>query len=250
MTDPAPGGSTGARPTPITPPAEFGDGGQFRHDGHRNSFQFDPPLTHEDALVLAEEAVELGYQMSFRRVDFSLEEIQARLVEEGPSAFLDMTWLQEDISRKESPASAEQRMAERMRKLAPTVDLIITDPFLFTRSRASDPDVYAASLGSMMAPALVKGLQITALVKPTENDPNVREAVEAELRKRESSLSFSVVESDDFHDRFWIADRERGLVIGTSLNKIGRRIFFVDALSDTDVAAVLNEIDQILESPN
>lgn len=201
---------------------------------------------HEDALLLVTRAEELGYRMLFRRADYSLEEIQARLVDEGPSAFLDITWLQEDISPKEPPATAEQRMAERMRKLAPTADLVITDPYLFTRSRVKDSGVYAASVGTMMAPALMKGLQITTVVKPSENDPMVRAAVEAELRAREPGLRLSVVESDDFHDRFWIADRARGLIIGTSLNKIGRRIFFVDELSDTDVAAVLSEVDRIL----
>jgi hypothetical protein len=249
MTDPVPGSGTGAHRAPTSSPVEFGDDGQFRHVGYWNSFQFDPPLTHEDALVLLRRAEELGYRMLFRRADYSQEDIQARLVNEGPSAFLDLSWLQEDISPKEPPATAEQRMAERMRKLAPAVDLIITDPFLFTRSRVKDSGVYAASLGSMMAPALVEGLQITAVVKPSENDPIVRAAVEADLRAREPGLKLSVVESDDFHDRFWIADRARGLVVGTSLNKIGRRIFFVDELSDTDVTAVLSEIDQILARP-
>lgn len=55
-----------------------------------------------------------------------------------------------------------------------------------------------------------------------------------------------MVESNDFHDRFWIADRARGLVIGTSLNKIGSRIFFVDQLSGSDVKAVLAEADPII----
>lgn len=246
MTDPVPGRNTGTRPAPTTSPIEFGDDGQFRHGGYWNSFQFEPPLTHEDALLLVMRAEELGYRMLFRRADYALEEIQARLVEEGPSAFLDTTWLQEDISPKEAPATAEQRMAERMRKLAPTVGLVITDPYLFTRSRVKDSKVYAASLGTMMGPALVKGLEITAVVKPSENDPKVRAAVEAELRGREPGLRLSVVESEDFHDRFWIADRARGLIVGASLNKIGRRIFFVDELSDTDVVAVLSEVDRLL----
>lgn len=247
MTDPVPGSGTDARPAPTTPPVKSSDDGQFRHDGYWNSFQFDPPLTHEDALVLLRRAEELGYRMLFRRADYSLEDVQARLVNEGPSAFLDLTWLQEDISPKEPPATAEQRIAERMRKLAPTVDLVITDPYLFTRSRVKDSDAYAASLGTMMAPALTKGLEITAVVKPSENNPIVRAAVEAELRARQPGIRLFVVESDNFHDRFWIADRARGLVIGTSLNKIGRRIFFVDELSDTDVTAVLSEVDTILD---
>jgi hypothetical protein len=51
-----------------------------------------------------------------------------------------------------------------------------------------------------------------------------------------------VVRSRSFHDRFWIADRSRGTILGASLNKIGSRIFFIDALSDQDVGAVLSEL--------
>lgn len=246
MTDPNPGSSTGTRLTPTKGPVESSDDGQFRHDGNWNSFQFDPPLTHEDALVLVARAEELDYRMLFRRADYSLEQVQAQLVDKGPSAFLDLTWLQEDISPKEPPPTAEQRMADRLRKLAPIADLIITDPFLFTRSRSKDSEVYAASVGNMISSALAKGLRITAIVKPSENDAQVRAAVEAELHARGQDLTISVVESNDFHDRFWIADRARGLVIGTSLNKIGHRIFFVEEFSEDDVAAVLVEVDLIL----
>ena len=53
--------------------------------------------------------------MLFRRTDYSLEEVQERLVEEGPGSFVNMTWLQEDISPKEPPNTAEQRMSDRMK---------------------------------------------------------------------------------------------------------------------------------------
>lgn len=99
-----------------------------------------------------------------------------------------------------------------------------------------------------MSPALRKGQHITAIVSPSGTDAKVRAAVEAELHSRAQDLTISVVESEDFHDRFWIADRARGLIVGTSLNKIGSRIFFVDELSDSDVAAVLAEVDLILHS--
>jgi hypothetical protein len=50
--DPKPGSDTGSGRTASGAPIEFADDGQFRHDAYWNSFQFDPPLTHEDALVL------------------------------------------------------------------------------------------------------------------------------------------------------------------------------------------------------
>lgn len=240
-----PGTDVGSTPAPTGAPIEFADDGLFRHDGYWNSFQFHPPLTHEDALVILKRAEALGYRMLFRRADYSLEEVQAQLVEKGPSAFLNLTWLQEDISPKEPPPTAEQRMAARLRSLAPAAELIITDPYLFTRSRNGDATPYAQSVGRMMAPALTAGLHIIAVVDPRQSDLQVQAAVEAELHTRRQGLNITVLESTDFHDRFWIADRTRGLIIGTSLNKIGGKIFFVDKLSESDVTAVLLELGQV-----
>lgn len=245
MKDPNPGSSTGAQRTPTNKPVESEDDGQFRHDGDWNSFQFNPPLTHVDALLLGTRAERLGYKMWFRRADFSMEQVQAELVESGPSYFLNMTMLQEDISPKEPQSTAEKRMADRMQRLAPKTELIITDPFLFTSSRKSAPEMYAASVGNMFAPALTAGLHITAVVSSDRSHTKVRAAVEAELHKRMNDLTISVIESSDFHDRFWIADRSRGLIVGTSLNKIGGKIFFVDELSEEDLRAVLDEVDKL-----
>lgn len=176
MTDATPGAGTSASPGPTTEPVQFEDDGEFRHFGAWNSFQFDPPLTHDDCLELANHAEEIGYRMLFRRTDYSLEEIQEHLVDEGPSFFLNLTWIQEDISPKEPPKTAEQRMSDRMRKLAPTTELLITDPFLFTGSRKNDCHDYAASVVRMIAPALADGLRITAIVNPSQNNETVRTA--------------------------------------------------------------------------
>jgi hypothetical protein len=248
MTDPSPGEDTGSAPSPRTEPIESTDDGRFRHDGDWNSFQFVPPLTHEDAPLVRARAQELGYEMLFRRADYSMEDVQAQLEDRGPSSFLNMTWLEEDISPKAPAPTAELRMADRLRKLAPVDSLIITDPYLFTSGRKNDSAAYAASVAAMIEPALSPGLQITAIVDLRSSHATVQAAVKAELHARGTDLRISVVDSQDFHDRFWIADRDRGLIIGASLNKIGGRIFFVDELSDADVSAVLDEVDGILDS--
>lgn len=245
MTDPNPGHNTGAQRAPRNNPVESMDDGRFRHDGDWNSFQFIPPLTHTDALALSNQVERLGYRMLFRRADFSMEQVQAELVEKGPSYFLNMTMLQEDISPKEPPPTAEKRMAARVQKLAPATELIITDPYLFTKARRNDPEVYAASVAKILAPALTAGLHIIAVVCPDGDHLPVRQAVEAELRKLESDLRLSVIQSHDFHDRFWIADGSRGLIVGTSLNKIGGKIFFVDELSEADLRDVMEEVDKL-----
>jgi len=133
-----------------------------------------------------------------------------------------------------------------MRRLSPTENLLINDPFLFTSGRKQDSEDYADAVVNMITPALTAGLSITAIVSPAQNDDTVRTAVLDELHAQGSDLSISVVESHDFHDRFWIADRARGFVSGSSLNKIGSRIFFVDELSESDVRDVVAEADAII----
>lgn len=72
----------------------------------------------------------------------------------------------------------------------------------------------------------------------------VQQAVEAAIIAVEPSSEVRVVHSSDFHDRFWIADRKRGVIVGTSLNKIGRKVFFVDALSTSDTTDVVAEVER------
>ena len=50
--------------------------------------------------------------------------------------------------------------------------------------------------------------------------------------------------TDTVHDRVWIADRKRGLVVGTSFNGLGSRAAFLLPLPDPDLVAVLEYLDE------
>lgn len=211
----------------------------IRHDGAWNSFQFDPAPLHDDVLRVADLADRLGYKFLFRMVAYSLDDVQAKLRDEGPSAFLNLVRLQEDISPKASLPSAEHFLTARLLKLAPTSELIITDPYLFTYSRRDDAEVYAASVVRILVPLLSENIRLRLVVDPKASNNAVRGAIEMALKAENPVLELDVVESRDFHDRFWIADRERGAIVGSSLNGIGSRIFLVDTLNKRDVSEVI-----------
>ena len=215
----------------------------MRHEGPWNSFKFDPAPLHDDVLRVADLAESLGYRFLFRPAEYSLEEVQARLREEGPSAFLRIVRVQEDISPKAPLPTAEQFLVERLKKLDPQTELIITDPYFFTHSRRHDADEYAASVARIVTPLLGENVRLKLVIDPNASHDIVRGAVEGALCAKVSGLTIEVIESRDFHDRFWIADRERGVIIGTSLNKLGGKIYFSDALSDSDVVAVLDALE-------
>jgi hypothetical protein len=48
--------------------------------------------------------------------------------------------------------------------------------------------------------------------------------------------------SESFHDRFWIADRARGLFVGTSLNGIGKRYALADYMDEADVRTIVEAL--------
>lgn len=65
--DQDPGSNTAAQHTPTNKPAGSDEDGQVRHVGDGSSFQFPPPLVHEDALLLNKRAEKFGYKMLFQR---------------------------------------------------------------------------------------------------------------------------------------------------------------------------------------
>lgn len=215
--------------------------------GNQNSFRFVPDISHRDLLKVAGFAKQLGYDMKWQELGYTLEEVQKRLRDEGPSAFLQLVRLQEDISPKVPPQQAIHYVAERLEQLAPRDELLITDPYLFTGSAKKDLENYARSVALIIAPLLARGAKLVTIVDRDQTHPDVQDAVLAELVSARADTNFQVVRSKDFHDRFWIADRCRGVIMGTSLHKIGSKIFFMDTLSDSDVAAVLREADAAID---
>ena len=49
---------------------------------------------------------------------------------------------------------------------------------------------------------------------------------------RNTPIPIQVKFTADFHDRFWIAGRSKGLCCGTSFNGVGKRISCINTLSE------------------
>lgn len=50
--------------------------------------------------------------------------------------------------------------------------------------------------------------------------------------------------SDAFHDRFWIANGNKGFISGTSLNGVGKRYSLIEILSEEDVTSIMDIVNK------
>lgn len=121
---------------------------------------------------------------------------------------------------------------------------MITDPFLFPPTPKLGPDEYSKHLTALIAPILQQGADLKLVVNKQANR-EVERKVCAGLRDRVPDVTTHVYRSDDFHDRFWVADRSRGVVVGASLNGLGGKLFLVDSLKPSDAAAIVETLDEV-----
>ena len=65
-------------------------------------------------------------------------------------------------------------------------------------------------------------------------------------KKIENKLTqdIKIIWNDDFHDRFWIADRKKGFYTGTSINGLGKRITLINLLSKDEVKIIIDELNK------
>ncbi|PYG98307.1 hypothetical protein CVV67_21710 [Arthrobacter stackebrandtii] len=204
-------------------------------------FGIRPNPSYRDLMRIDKFVEDLGYRMPMLDRGYSLEEVKEKLRTEGPSAFLNLMWVQEDISPKAPPNEAWMFVAKRLAKLGPSNDLIIIDPYLFPKTPSLGVEGYAKYLAELISPVLTPVATVTSVVNKVTSE-DVMKAVQAELAVLKPGVSWSVKKTEHFHDRFWITDRSKGVVVGASLNGLGSRVFFIDALKAADVGSVVGEL--------
>lgn len=112
-------------------------------------------------------------------------------------------------------------------------ELIIVDPYLFKDER----DEYCNMLASVIKNAQAE--KIIAVTECKNYSQSSHDKVTSIVGKE-----IEVKYSSDFHDRFWIANRQKGFYTGTSFNGVGKRISLINLLSANDVSEIIEELHQ------
>ena len=112
---------------------------------------------------------------------------------------------------------------------------MIIDPYLF-RPDPADAD-YIAFLRQVFGSTIPKVNRVNIVAK-SSNNPAVETDFRAMLQAVKPGVTCSVKNSNVFHDRFWIGDGTKGIVVGTSLTGVGKRFALIDYIGDEDTAAI------------
>jgi hypothetical protein len=123
-------------------------------------------------------------------------------------------------------------------KLKGVKNLLIIDPYFYS----SEATVLV--LFENMVRELSSSLESVTFFTKTHVDAKARAkadpaAMHAVLTKIVPAIKIKDVKTEDFHDRFWIdPDRNIGLVMGTSLNGVTKKIALIDHLKHMDAAQI------------
>jgi hypothetical protein len=158
------------------------------------------------------------------------------IAENGMSSLLSYTITMEDVtSPSMSVNDVELIISKFIERLRPIKRLLIIDPYFYGTS----PTAHQL-LERLLLPHQTDLVEITVICNNTgaPNATNMRLAINSGA----PNATISEIQSSAFHDRFWInPDLGSGVVMGTSLNGIGRKVALVDRLQNTDVADLVAE---------
>ena len=110
-------------------------------------------------------------------------------------------------------------------------ELIIVDPYIFN----CEQDDYCEILASILNQSKAKSVIIVT------DKSNCKKVCYDKLLNK-INIALTVNYSNNFHDRFWIANRKTGFYTGTSFNGIGKKISLINTLCDDDVADIIDEL--------
>lgn len=170
------------------------------------------------------------------------EEFLDHIAKNGLSSLFNFTFVMEDIT---SPSMTindiEKVIAKFLTNLNGAKKLVVIDPYFYSKSKISDISILFKNLLAGISSDLQEIVFISN-GRSTDTKTDIHSAVSS----IDSKISIKDFSTDEFHDRYWIdPDNNVGIVMGTSLNGLGKKIALIDKLSSEDVEEIVNLAKEI-----
>lgn len=144
-----------------------------------------------------------------------------------------------------SADGSDQTRQEALRRLRQfsngAANLTVVDPYLFG-DRTLDPNGYVDELirATGVGSPELKRLHVVFDSSRGNNKYLRRQLTEKAIS---AGTTFSEKDTNLFHDRIWLADRQRAVLVGTSFGGLGNRLCFIVDLPELDVKVLLQFLE-------
>jgi hypothetical protein len=115
--------------------------------------------------------------------------------------------------------------------------LILVDPYIF-------PQKYDDNYKQLLLSIIKYFDNINVMEIITQN--NYNRILYSELSNEINNKNqINIKNTDMIHDRFWIFNKSKGIVVGTSLNGVGNKYTLINPLNDKDIKDILEMLKMI-----
>lgn len=214
--------------------------------GNSSSKRFDADaaiLLKQFGKILREK---LGLEIRIVQMDwFDYEKCQQLIINEGITSFMSMVTIKEDIMHvTKYRGSIGDMLRNQLEDLSPSKEIIIVDGYIFKPQKHEEPKDHLKFFTDIFSPTIRNIKHINFITDP-EYPKDIYDYFKKTLIELNPQLTVDCNTTKKFHDRFWIADRTKGLVIGTSLNGIGNKYALFDKLQDKDTKYLLKKFMEL-----
>jgi len=205
----------------------------------------DKPIEAELLKELGERLQQRGIEVGILDVDtHCLEMCHKLIMEKGSRYILSLVRLQEAVLPKTGSIEEQDLLVKvlssHLQDLSPSKDLIIVDPYFFP-ANLRDRARYLRTFREIFGSVIPKVATVRFITKP-DHDRALYKDIRSVLVDLNPEINVFHRVTEDFHDRFWIADEVKGLSIGTSFDGIGRKYALADFMKDEDTATMVEAL--------
>jgi hypothetical protein len=158
------------------------------------------------------------------------------IAKHGLSSLFRFDLVMEDITSPTLSVNDLERVVSRfVSGLDGAKRIMVIDPYFYGSSATPNVASLFQTLLATASSALEEIIFVTNGMSANKSD------IHAAVNAVAPSCNIVDVTTQAFHDRFWVdPDASKGIVMGTSLNGLGRKIALVDRLQDADVTEIVS----------
>jgi len=207
-------------------------------------FLIEPEPNGDEIIEIANILKSKGFDISFTSEEIRLMlRTKKYILENGITNILSTELLQEETLPDNTSRDVLLNVLKyKLLQINATDKITIIDSFLYPNNPDSDYEDFFIEIFKKE----IKSCAEIEIITKVNRNIGLESNLDCKIKQINPNINIIHKYSDEFHDRFWIANDSVGLFIGTSLNGIGRKYSIIDYLRDNDVTDIVNKIKKIL----